>query len=228
MTIFHFTIIRSLRSRNTLIALALIPIIMILIPPLWYSEQNTGFNLYGIAIMYGAFVLVRAIMNDRVSGTVTRIFAAPVTTFQYLFQNLLAYLLLLAMQIFLILGLGMLLYNWNFMLSLQLSLCYTIFAATSISFSLAWNSLFRNKLMADGVFSIVVNFMAILGGVFFSIDKLPGILEKVAMLFPNYWLSNALYLLQANEGLEYYYISIAILLLFTIAYLIFGSKRRLE
>lgn len=228
MTIFHFTLIRSLRIKSTLIALTLIPLIMILIRPFWYSEQNTGPNLYGMVILYGAFVLVRAIMNDRVTGTITRILAAPVTTFQYLFQNLLAYLLLLTVQIFVIICIGTFLYKWHFVFSLKQFLCYTIFAATSISFSLAWNSLFRSKLLSDGVFSVVVSLMTLLGGVYFPIDMLPDFLKKIAMLFPNYWLSNAIFHMQNEQGFNNYLISIAALLLFAISYLIFGSKKRLE
>lgn len=228
MTIFYFTLIRSLKSTSTLITIILIPLIMILIKPLWYLEHNTGFNFYGIVILYGGFSLVRSIMSDRVTGTVTRILVAPITGFQYLFQSLLAYLLLQALQILLITGLGTFLYDWNFALSLKLFICYTIFAATAISFSLAWNSLFRSKLMSETVFTIIIALMALLGGVYFPIDMFPESLKKIAMIIPNYWLSNALLSLQKGQGFSNYLLSIAVLILFTIAYLIFGSKKRLE
>lgn len=228
MTIFYFTLIRSLRSTSTLITITLIPVIMILVKPLWYLEHNTGFNLYGMVILYGGFSLVRSIMSDRVTGTITRILAAPITSFQYLFQSFLAYLLLQALQILLIAGLGTFLYHWKFALSLKLFICYTIFAATAISFSLAWNSLFKSKIMSETVFTIIIALMALLGGVYFPIDMFPEFLKKIAMMIPNYWLSNALLSLQKSQGFSNYLLSIAVLILFAIAYLIFGSKKRLE
>ena len=167
-------------------------------------------------------------MIDRVNGTVIRIFSAPVKTSRYLAQTLLAYSILLTFQISLIIVFGKLLYNWDFILTLQLFLCYTVFATTSIGFSLAWNSLFRSKIMSDAVFSIVISFMSILGGIFIPINLLPEVLKRLGMIFPTYWLSNALISINENKDLQNYLLSIGILILFTVLYTTFGSKRRLE
>ena len=113
---------------------------MILIPPLWTDAYAIGFSFFGITILYGAFLLVRSIMTDRESRTIVRIFAAPVTTFQYLFQNLLGYLVLLMAQILIFVLIGSLLYGWQASIARKLVLGYGIFAAASIAFSLAWNS----------------------------------------------------------------------------------------
>lgn len=228
MTIFRFALIRSLRKRMTLIALCAVPLAMILIRPLWISENGFGFSFYGIAILYAAFLLVRSIMTDRISGTVVRIFAAPVTAFQYLLQNLLGFLLLLTLQIVLVTSLGAVLYGWGVAAAGQFMLGYILFAATSVAFSLAWNSLFRSKEMSDGVFSVVVSVMALLGGVFIPISMLPDFLQKMGMLFPTYWLSNALLAVQNGYMGQEFWLSVVMLLLFTVAFLLFGSKRRLE
>ena len=82
--------------------------------------------------------------------------------------------------------------------------------------------------MSDAVFSIVISFMSILGGIFIPINLLPEVLKRLGMIFPTYWLSNALISINENKDLQNYLLSIGILILFTVLYTTFGSKRRLE
>jgi ABC-2 type transport system permease protein len=178
-------------------------------------------------ILFVGFLLVRSIITDRTTGVIKRIFAAPISTFSYLAQNLLAYQLILLLQIILIILLGMLLYDWTLLLSLQLFLCYTVFGASSIAFTLAWNSFFTNKEISDAVFGAVSSLMGLLGGVYIPLNLLPHFLGRIGMVFPTYWISNALLAL-FEENHTTYLLSILMLLLFTLAFLIFGSKRRLS
>ncbi|WP_367565752.1 ABC transporter permease [Lacrimispora sp.] len=228
MTIFHFALLRSLRKKSTLITILILPAAMILIPPLWTEENAIGFSFFGITILYGAFLLVRSIMTDRESRTIVRIFAAPVTTFQYLFQNLLGYLVLLMAQILLFALVGSLLYGWQASIAGKLVLGYGLFAAVSIALSLAWNSLFRSSAISGGIFSVVVSVMALLGGVFVPLSLLPDILQTIGMLFPTFWLSSILMDITGGNPPFEFWVSGAVLALFTTAFLIFGSKRRLE
>lgn len=227
MTIFIYALIRSLRRRTTMAALMIIPFIMIFIRPLWVGNESVGFTFYPMLILFTAFSMVRLIMTDRVSGTVVRIFAAPVTTLKYLVQNLSAFCSLISIQVILVICVGMLLYQWKITLAVRLAICYVIFTVTSVALSLAWYSLFRRKDISDAIFSIVVSFMAMLGGIFIPITLIPEILRKIGMLMPTYWLSNAVYQLLNNGKAYDYWISIMILCLFTTAFLLFGSKRRL-
>ncbi len=228
MTIFRFALIRSLRKKSTVAALCVTPLAMVFIPPLWALENGMGFSLYGMVLMFTAFSLVRFIMDDRMTGTVVRIFAAPVTTFRYLSQNLLAFWLMIGVQTAVMVVAGAVLYRWGIEMAVQLILCYILFSATAIAFSLAWNSMFRSKVMSDAVFSIVISFMALLGGIFIPLSMLPDILRKIGMLFPTYWLSNALLLIQGQGTNREYWFSVLIMLLFSAAFLLYGSKRRLE
>lgn len=228
MTIFRFALIRSLRKKSTLITLSGVPLAMIFIRPLWTPENGTGFLFYGMVILFAAFSLVRLIMTDRTTGTVVRIFAAPVTTFQYLSHSLLAFWLMISVQTAAMVAVGAVLYRWEGGIAARLMLSYIVFAATSIAFSLAWNSLFRSKVMSDAVFSIVISFMALLGGIFIPISMLPDLMRKIGMLFPTYWFSNSLLLIQGQGSDGEYWRSILIMLLFSTAFLLYGSKRRFE
>ncbi|KAF0194145.1 MAG: ABC transporter [Bacillota bacterium] len=228
MTIFRFALMRGLRKKSMFAALFAVPLAMIFIRPLWTPENGAGFVFYGMVILFAAFSLVRLIMTDRVSGTIVRIFAAPVTTFQYLSQNLLAYWLILGIQTVVMVAVGAMLYEWGIEMAAQLILCYTVFAVASIALSLAWTSLFRSKVISDAVFSIVVSFMALLGGIFIPLSMLPDILRKIGMLFPTYWFSNSLLGIRDGAASREYWLSLLIMLLLSAASLLYGSKRRLE
>lgn len=228
MTIFFFAIKRALRDKFTLAILTLFPILLLLAPPFWGEETTMGFSMFGMVIMFVAFILVRTIMTDRVNGTVKRIFAAPVSTLKYLSQNLLAYLVIIMIQILLILTIGSQIYNWGLELYLMLFVCYTVFAGASIGFSLAWNSVFKSRELSDAIFSIVISMMGILGGVFVPLEMLPDLIRKMGMIFPIYWFSNAISIITYEGEFQSFLLSIGIMLMFIIAFLLYGSKRRIE
>lgn len=229
MTIFRFAIKRSFRRISTLIALCVVPALMIFIRPLWAGADADGPMMYGIVVLYSAFLVVRTVMTDRITGTIVRIYAAPVTPLEYLSQNLLAAMVLVSAQIVLVTALGAVLYRWSVSSAFALWVCYTVFGACAVGFSLAWVSLFRSRDLSDGVFSVVVSFMAILGGILVPLSILPDVFEKIGMLFPTYWFSNAVMRVQGSAESGYgYWVSLAVLTLFTGAFLVFGGTRRLD
>lgn len=228
MTIFYWALVRSLRQKFTLFVLCIVPLVLIFIRPWWGLGTGLGFTIYGLVLLFSAFLLVRAIFTDRLTGAVVRIFTAPVTTFQYLTQNLLAFWGLLAFQIGVMVTLGMFLYNWTGLVAMKLFLCYIFFASTAIALSLAWDSLFQSRELSDTIFSMVVSIMALLGGSYIPITMLPAGLQKVGMLFPNYWLSSAVLAIGPAPAGTDFWLANAILLLYAVAFLLFGSKRRLE
>ena len=227
MTIFYFALIRNLRRRTTMAAFMIIPFIMILIRPLWLEKESIGFTFYPMLILFASFLMVRLILMDRVSGTIIRIYAAPVTTLRYLAENLSAFCSVISVQVILVVSAGIILYQWELIMALKLALCYIIFTINAVALSLAWYSLFRKKEISDAVFSMVICFMSILGGIFIPIALLPEALRRIGMLLPTYWLSNAVSQLLSNCKESDYWISLLILCLFSIAFLLFGSKRRL-
>lgn len=227
MTIFRYALLRNLRRKWTLLVLCIAPVCLMFLSPLWEAGSFVGLSLYSMMILLAAFFLVQPIMEDRITGTAVRIFAAPITTFKYLFQNLLAALVLLVVQIVVVLGSRLVWQGWDLSLTGRALLGYAVFAGAALALCLAWNSLFRNKALSDAAFSIVMSVMALFGGVFVPITMLKGVMQKLAMLMPPYWLANALFNLDGSSSYAYWF-SLGILLLFAAVFLIFGSKRRLE
>ena len=71
------------------------PIILVFLPDLEWPPIPMGFQYYGVLLLFIAARLTAIIIEDRTRKTTLRISVAPITHFQYLWQNLLAYSVLL-------------------------------------------------------------------------------------------------------------------------------------
>ena len=231
MTIFRFALIKGLRSPGTFVFNCILPIALILIRPLWEGDIFfSGFGLLIMVIWGGSFLMSQGILNDRADGALTRILSAPVSMFQYLLQNLLAFMVPMTVQVGLVVVLGVILYGWGLTIALALFLCYTVFTVSAVAMSFAWNCLFKTKEGSFSSFSAMVTFGTFLSGAMVPIEAFPeGILQYVGAILPAYWAVrglNALSLTDATITGDYW-IAIGAMLLFTIAFLLYGGKRRM-
>jgi len=229
MTIFRFALIKGLRQPMSLILNCLAPLALIMIRPLWTGEQMlSGFGLLIFLIWGGAFLMSQGTINDRESGAITRIMAAPVSMRNYLTQNLLAYMVPLTVQVTLISVLGAILYDWSLSLALGLFLCYTVFTIASVTLSFAWNCLFKSKSSSFSSYSAVVTFGVALSGALIPLEILPTVMQYVGAIFPAYWGMRAINALVelGTVGTDYW-IGVAAMVLFSIAFLLYGGKRRM-
>ncbi|MBO0992645.1 ABC transporter permease [Bacillus sp. SD088] len=227
MTIFLFTIKRCFRNKMNIILLCVLPVIVILMPDEEWTLLPLGFQLYGVVLFFAAARLVSIIMDDRTKGVLMRIGVAPVTHLQYLWQNLLAYSLILIVQIILVI-VGGLLYGHDLVHPLLLFVVYALFAMTAIGFSLAWFSLFRHKETAFVILMSFIMLMSMGGGMLWSLEMMPELMQRLAMLLPTYWLVESMTIVASQANKTELLVPLIILLLFTVTFLVIGSKRRLS
>jgi len=229
MTIFKYALIKGLRSPGTFVFNCILPIALILIRPLWAGDIFlSGFGLLIMLIWGGSFLMSQGILNDRADGALTRILSAPVSMFSYLVQNLLAFMVPMTIQVALVVLLGAILYGWGLTLALALFLCYTVFTISAVAMSFAWNCLFKSKDSSFSSFSAVVTFGAFISGAFVPIAAFPeGPLRYVGAVLPAYWAVRGVNSLAESAITNDFWISIAAMMLFTMAFLLYGGKRRL-
>ena len=227
MTIFNFALIRSVRSLPNLILLLGLPAAVVVLPVGGWYGLPLGYHFYGILLLFCASKLVHMIMEDRKNKILTRIGVAPVTHFKYLSQNLLAFALLLVGQSAVVTCSAWLLHAEVFGSLIQLFSMFSVFSVTAISFSLAWCSMFRQPESSTAVMLGIILIMAVLGGTLFPIQAMPASLQKIAMLSPTYWFHEGI-MLAKNGGLFAEQLTpLGILLLFAIAFMLIGSRRKL-
>ncbi|MBX4147239.1 ABC transporter permease [Paenibacillus lautus] len=227
MTIFNFALIRSVRSLPNLIFLLGLPAAVVVLPVGGWHGLPLGYHFYGILLLFAASKLVHMIMEDRKNKILTRIGVAPVTHFKYLSQNLLAFALLLVGQSAVITCSAWLLHADVFGSLIQLFSILSMFSVTAISFSLAWSSMFRQPESSTAVMLGIILIMAVLGGTLFPIQAMPASLQKIAMVSPTYWFHEGI-MLAKNGGLFAEQLTpLGILLLFAIAFMLIGSRKKL-
>jgi|GEM_PF-323637 len=227
LTVFKYALLRACRNPMSLILNAALPLVVIFIPGLWQGKEPFGFSMIGIALMYGSFSAARGILNDKLDGTITRILTSPITSLRYLAQNLMAAMTPLMSQILAVGIIGGMLYGWKTGFALSIMLIYWLFAAASVAFSYAWSCLFKEKEISYAIFSVLMSLVAMVGGFFIPLAILPEALRYIGALFPAFWVSNGILYLQGGNAMGTYWISIAAIIMFSILYMVFGSKRRI-
>jgi ABC-2 type transport system permease protein len=228
VTILTFALKRSFRNPFNILLLTVLPVGLTFVPMVPGSVLPLGFHLYGQVIMFAAFLMVRTTMEDRVSGVLTRIGVAPVSHFRYLWETLLAYGLLLVAQNAVVAGLGAVVHGETFKAPLRQFAALACFSLTSIAFSLAGCSLFGRREVTYATVPTVITLLSLLGGFYAPVEMMPDALQKAAMFTPPYWLIKALSVLQRGDPSGRFVLSIAIMLLFALAFLVVGSRPRME
>lgn len=226
MTIFTFSLKRSVRSLLNLLLLGATPLFIIFLADEQWFMLPMGYQLYGVILLFIASKLVSIMLEDRTTGVLQRIGVSPITHFQYLWQNLLAFSVLLVAQCAVVV-LGGVLYGLELPVPILLFTVYSLFAMTAISLSLAWFSLFRHKETAFSVFIFITLLVAMIGGLFWPVEVMPPFLQRLAMFFPTYWLAESLQIIQTGENMINLWLPLTLLLLFSSIFLVIGSKRRL-
>jgi ABC-2 type transport system permease protein len=228
VTILRFALKRAFRSPANILLLCVLPVGVVFIPAMEGWTLPMGFHFYGQVIMYAAFLMVRAIMEDRLSGVLTRVAAAPVSYLRYLAENLLAYGLLLLLQSALVVGLGVVVHGARIPSPILLFLAYSCYSLAAIAFALAWCSLFGRRDVAYGTLATVIILLSMLGGFYWPIEIMPEAMQRVAMVTPPYWMIEAARVLQQGGPPGRFVLCLAIMLLFAVAFLVVGSRRRME
>lgn len=226
MTIFSFAIKRCFRNLMNILFLCVLPVIVILMPHEQWLPLPLGFHLYGIILLFAAARLVSVMMDDRTKGILVRVGVAPITHLQYLWQNLLAYSLILIVQVGGVIIAGTL-YGHDLVHPFLLFVVYSLFGMTAIGFSLAWFSLFRYKETAFAVLTGLIMLMSIAGGMLFPTNMMPELMQRLAMLLPTFWLAESITIVATQADTIELLLPFMVMLLFTAAFLVIGSKRRL-
>ena len=228
MTILRFALKRSFRSPFNILLLCALPVGVIFIPPLEGTTLPLGVHFYGQVIMFAAFLMVRSVVDDRSSGVLVRIGVAPLSYFRYLSETLLAYGMLLVLQNVVVVALGRALYGDIFGSPFLQLIAFACFSLTSIALCLAGFSLFGRRDTAYGSLSTFIILLSLIGGFYWPVEMMPEFLQKVALFLPPYWLVRALTGLRNGDPPAQFALSVVIMVLFTMAFLVVGSRRRME
>jgi len=127
--------------------------------------------------------------------------------------------------------LGIILHDWEFGFAFGLVLVYIMLSATSIGLSFVWSCLFKDKEASLSGISVVITMSALLGGFMMPLSMFPDPIYYMGMITPAHWASRAIEQLVEyrvyGELASMYWLGLLAMAMFTIAFVLYGSKRRL-
>jgi len=227
MTVFKFALLRNIRSPVSFLASLIVPItLMFLFPNVWRYHPIGNVALLVYLMVLSAHLLAGLMLEDRVDGSVIKIYLSPVSTVSYIFQNLLSAMMPIVVQIVILGILGIVRYNWETETLVGILITLLIFAIANTAFSFCWNMLLKSKSASRNSFFFVAAVMLLLSGIMVPIEALPGITQYVGAIFHPYWLMRALTTLAVDGLTTSFWIYQGVMLLFAIAFLLLGGRRR--
>jgi len=231
MTVFKYALLNGLTKPMSIVMNSIVPIILTI-----FSDRiNTGFGgesrqfyLLAFVIMFGAFLMANSIQKDKVEGVLVRILAGPITLRSYLAQNFLAAIVPMSIVSVIIGVLGYAIHDWSMTLTIGLILCYILVSASSIGLSFVWSCLFKDKEASIAGISVMITMTALLGGLMLPLAILPTTIYYFGTIFPAHWASRAIeQLVLYNEFTNMYWLGLLAVGMFAVAFVLYGSKRRL-
>lgn len=229
MTVFQVALKRNFRDKTNLLFLTLFPIAAIFLPTAeWLSVYPAGYQYFGILLLFVGIRLTAPMLEDRRKGVIKRLAAAPMTHLQYLWQNLLAYAVIMIGQCILVVA-GGAWFGHTLYHPMKLFILYVLFSFTALAMALAWNSIYRSSESSFLAYMSLIVLMGVLGGMIMPLDMLPALLQRAAVLFPTYWLYEGM-LDIALDGLSTvkFVLACGMMGLYTLFFLVIGSLRRLN
>lgn len=184
-----------------------LPVLMLVIMTLVNSNipseaQMTIFNIEnlgpGIAIFSFSFVMLFAclqVSKDRYSSFLIRLYASPMTAFDFIAGYTLPLLLIALGQVVITFAVSSLIgltTGTTFSLFNMLISALTLVPAVVlfIGFGLLFGSLFNDKV-APPISSIVITLASIMGGIWMDVNMLGGTLKSICTIFPFYHATQA-------------------------------------
>ncbi|WP_138206791.1 ABC transporter permease [Haloimpatiens lingqiaonensis] len=192
------------------------------------SKKNTLFSLGFLAynmLMLGVNI-TPIILEDKETKVYYRIFTGPIKPRSYTLQNLLSFLVVLAIQVTAIFTFMIKVLNIKFPSIINMFSLFIIFSILVVAFALFISSNAKDMRTASTVSNLLVTPMAMLGGCFWPRDVMPPILQVISKFIPITWMLSAAEKLMYGKTLYGVLPEISILMLFTVVFLLLASWRK--
>lgn len=190
------------------------------------QEDYTFSQIFvGFIIM---FMLIRGmttsyrVFNEKEENVYTRIFMAPVKTYEYYVADVISgYLAILVQVIAGVLGIRFLGIEFG-VGSFELFIILALLGLVSISLGVCCRAFSKNRTEASNIFNFANMIMIMIGGAFVPIDILPPIIEKISYFTPVRWAMEAIISIQQGSSITDVYKYLAIILLFALTFFSIG------
>jgi len=183
-------------------------------------------SMFGFISILTAYFVIKTLLDDKKQGMPDRVGVLPVSSRNYLLQGMLAAFLatevtvaLTLVAIWLVLGAIP-----NVLLMFLLLSLMNLF---SVSLVLSITSIAKTLGGASIAMSMIATLSAMLGGLFWPIELVPDVMQRVAWFTPGYWFGEGLRNIR-EVTIEGYVMPLLFLFGFTIVTLLIGGLKRVQ
>lgn len=188
-----------------------------------YEDYFFSQMVIGFIIMY---MLIRGmstsyrVFMEKYENVYSRIFMAPIKTYEYYFADVISgYLAILLQVILSIFGISLLKIQVGVSV-FELFVILSLLGLVSISLAICCRSFSKNSTEASNIFNFVNMIMVMIGGAFVPIDVMPPIIEKLSYFTPVRWAMESIIGLQQGLTFKDIYKFLIIIVLFAIAFFV--------
>lgn len=188
------------------------------------TMRSLGFFIMFLMMSTGS--IAELMLQEKRDKTFYRVCAAPVSPKTYIFSNFIVNTLVMIFQIVVILLLLTWFLKLNFSISLfQIFIVLLCFGIVSIGLGMVIIAFSDSTAQSSTLTTLIVTPTCMLGGVFWPIDLMPKILQRISDFMPQKWAIDAINKLQAGAGFNQVWVNIAILLAFAAVFLLIASYK---
>lgn len=190
-------------------------------------ENSRIFISFLIMFMFFKATSGAYIINlDKYSNVYTKIFVAPIKTYEYYIANIISNIITLSLQIFIsVLGLK---YITKINIGMEYShllIILFIIAIVAVSLGNLFISITKTSSEAAMISNLVIMLFLMCGGAFVSLEMLPPVIRKISYFIPVRWAMMSIYDLQQGLPFEHVIKYLLILLLFATTFFIITAYK---
>ncbi|MCL2363837.1 MAG: ABC transporter permease [Defluviitaleaceae bacterium] len=230
MTVFKYSLRRGLLKPVSMIFNMVLPIAIMLISDAEAFDMVGGRAFFFLAfiLLFGGFMMAGGIQADKLDGVTVRILAGPITFRSYLIGNFFAGMVPMAALCLILGGIGFARFDWTLAFTGLFMLVLAMISAVSIGMSFVWSCLFKDKEASMVAFVLIVMLMGLIGGLTVPLDILPDWVRYTGAVFPPHWAARGFeQLILEGTATTEYWLSMLALAMFSIALILYGSRRRI-
>lgn len=163
--------------------------------------------------------------DEKAENIYTRIFIAPIKTWQYYLADVLSNYLVVSLQAILgIVGIAVLKLNLGIDYGIALVILLAL-GLVSVALSVCIRAFFDSQSIASNIFSVIVMILVMLGGCFIPLEFMPKAFNKLSYITPTRWAMQAFTDMQAGLSFSDIWVNIGIIILFAVAFFVIGSYK---
>lgn len=193
-------------------------------------DRNQSYNTLGMMLMFmlmSSVFFTTLVLTDKENRTFYRSISAPISLVNYMFQSILAFLMISTIQVtFIFLALKLIVGIYMGSSIINMYLLFILISLVCVSFGVAISSISKNVVQACFSGCIIILPMSFIGGCWWYNYMSPDLVRRIGQFTPAYWIMESINKLLNDQSLLSIITEMSIVLIFVIVFFFFATWRK--